>query len=95
MIHYLKTDPELFEEVRTGRKTFEIRREDDRKFNSGDELILQETKYTSWEMSGGVCPLVYTKRELSVTVGVKYHSLRFFLLEPHKKHKQINSNQIK
>ena len=73
MIHYLKTDPELFEEVRTGRKTFEIRREDDRKFSTGDELILQETKYTSWEMSGGVCPLIYTGRELSVSVGFVLH----------------------
>jgi hypothetical protein len=39
--HYLKTWPTFFKEVESGRKAFEIRR-DDRKFDVGDVLILQE-----------------------------------------------------
>jgi hypothetical protein len=39
--HYLKTWPVFFEDVRTGRKPFEIRL-DDRKFDVDDVLILQE-----------------------------------------------------
>lgn len=39
--HYLKTWPPFFNDVKTGRKTFEIRL-DDRKFDVDDVLILQE-----------------------------------------------------
>jgi hypothetical protein len=52
--HDLKTDPEVFDAVRDGVKNFEIRK-DDRGFDVGDELVLQE-----W------CPLMgsYTGREV-------------------------------
>ncbi|KEF40137.1 protein of unknown function with PDB structure (DUF3850) [Schinkia azotoformans MEV2011] len=41
MIHKLKTYPEYFSEVCTGKKSFEIR-ENDRCFKVGDTLLLQE-----------------------------------------------------
>lgn len=41
MIHALKTLPEYFEAVRSGAKTFELR-EDDRGFQVGDYLALNE-----------------------------------------------------
>ena len=58
--HILKTDPEVFEAVRTGAKTFEIRF-NDRDFKVGDELYLRETVSTGAEMRDGA-PLVYTGR---------------------------------
>lgn len=41
MKHHLKTSPEYFKMVRAGLKRFEIRR-NDRNFEVGDRLILQE-----------------------------------------------------
>lgn len=41
MIHQLKTWPEFFEHLWTGRKTFEIRK-NDRNFRPGDQLLLDE-----------------------------------------------------
>ena len=41
MIHYLKTSPEFFEAVLIGSKTFEIRY-NDRNFQEGDTVILEE-----------------------------------------------------
>jgi hypothetical protein len=54
MKHALKTWPQYFAAVEAGRKDFEIRK-DDRGFDVGDELVLQE-----W------CPLMgsYTGREV-------------------------------
>jgi hypothetical protein len=57
MRHELKTWPEYFEEVMKGNKPFEIRR-DDRNYQIGDTLILQE--YT---MTNG-----YTDREVVADV---------------------------
>ena len=41
MIHELKTNPECFEDVISGKKTFEVR-ENDRDFKTGDLLALNE-----------------------------------------------------
>ncbi len=65
-LHTLKTDPEVFQAVIKKLKTYEIRK-DDRGFNVGDFLLLQETKYTGKEMLKGK-PLQYTGRELDVEV---------------------------
>lgn len=46
MIHELKILPEFFEAVTSGRKQFEIRK-NDRGFKVGDQLILKE--YDIWE----------------------------------------------
>lgn len=59
--HELKTWPEFFEAVRDGRKTFEVRRTDDRAFAAGDVLRLREydpaTKaYTGREVA---CEVTY------------------------------------
>lgn len=40
--HFLKIHPQYFEAVKSGRKSFEIRRSDDRDFQEGDTLTLQE-----------------------------------------------------
>ena len=47
--HELKTDPQVFDDVVSGRKTFEIRK-DDRGFEVGDLLKLRKTKHTGVEM---------------------------------------------
>jgi ASC-1-like (ASCH) protein len=54
-VHYLKTWPEYYEDVKSGRKRFEIRKDDrpDEPYEVGDMLILQEfdpeTGYTGAE----------------------------------------------
>jgi hypothetical protein len=59
--HELKTDPEVFDAVASGAKTFEIRR-DDRDFKVGDGLLLRRTRYTGAQMHMRPehCPLEYT-----------------------------------
>lgn len=59
--HILKTDPEVFQAVLSGAKTFEIRL-NDRGYAVGDVLGLRETKHTGAEMQAGA-PLEYTGRE--------------------------------
>lgn len=41
MIHYLKCWPMYFDEVQSGRKTFEVRSTADRVYQAGDQLVLQ------------------------------------------------------
>ena len=64
--HTLKTDPDVFQAVMDGRKTYEIRK-NDRGFCTGDTLILLETQHTGAAMAAGA-PLVYTGRELTMHV---------------------------
>lgn len=64
--HELKTDPEVFQAVFDGRKTFEIRR-NDRDFQVGDALDLRETANTGAGMIAGA-PLIYTGRRVTKTV---------------------------
>ena len=59
VIHTLKTWPEFFAAVLDDRKTFEVRRCDDRTFAVGDVLRLQE-----WSHADG-----YSGRELDRVVG--------------------------
>lgn len=58
MQHLLKILPEYFDPVRTGDKTVEIRREDDKTFAVGDSLVLRE-----WNPDAG-----YTGRTCRVQV---------------------------
>lgn len=41
MLHYLKILPEYYEAVATGKKSFEIRK-NDRNYQVGDTLVIQE-----------------------------------------------------
>jgi len=49
MKHYLKTWPEYFARIHDGSKRFEIRKVDDRIFQAGDNIVLQE-----WMEPGGL-----------------------------------------
>jgi hypothetical protein len=69
--HELKTDPEVFQAVAVGAKTYEIRK-DDRGFVVGDKLRLLETVSTGEEMRNGA-PLSYTGK---MTEAVVTHILR-------------------
>ena len=42
MTHALKCWPQYFQAIVSGTKTYELRREDDRRFSCGDTLVLQE-----------------------------------------------------
>ena len=54
--HFLKTWPEFYQAVKSGEKTFEFRQEDNRIFEVGDTLTLQEFRpilkvYTGCQLS--------------------------------------------
>lgn len=55
--HKLKILPEYFEAVKSGSKTFEVRR-DDRGFQAGDTLFLQE--YENGEYTGAGLKVIVT-----------------------------------
>jgi hypothetical protein len=57
--HDLKTDPEQWDNVAAGRKTFELRR-NDRDFRPGDGLRLRKTANSAWAMTNTGAPLEYT-----------------------------------
>ncbi len=58
MEHELKTDPDVFAQLVTNKKTFEIRY-NDRDFKVGDILKLRETVHSAAEMKEGA-QLLYT-----------------------------------
>lgn len=64
--HTLKTDPALFEASFTGKRPWEIRK-NDRNFQVGDTLTLQETVHAGQEMREGA-PLEFTGRELECEI---------------------------
>ena len=51
VMHHLKTWPTFFHEVCVGRKLFEVRK-DDRDFQMGDTLVLEEWEPTTQEYTG-------------------------------------------
>ena len=62
--HKLKIWPEYFEKVLQGSKTFEVRR-DDRGFEEGDRVVLQEydinkNKYSGRELSFQIGEMIYS-----------------------------------
>jgi hypothetical protein len=76
--HNLKTDNAVFVLSYAGSKQYEIRL-NDRAFNIGDILILEETKYSGAEMRDYGKPLKYTGRQLMRRVD---HILEGYGLEP-------------
>lgn len=56
-IHHLKTWPEYFEKVLSGKKRFELRK-DDRNFEEGDYLVLREYDPIKNRYTGRRCPVV-------------------------------------
>ncbi len=53
MLHELKTWPQMFDAVKSGKKRFELRR-DDRGFEEGHTLMLREWRPTTKEFTGRV-----------------------------------------
>jgi hypothetical protein len=60
-VHELKCDPDPFDLTRIRRKPFEIRK-NDRGFEVGDTVVLNETQFSCEEMKNGQ-PLEYTGRK--------------------------------
>lgn len=56
-VHHLKIEPQYFLAIQQGRKNFEIRK-NDRDFQEGDKLILQE-----------YLPGSYTGRDITAEIG--------------------------
>ncbi len=69
--HELKTDPDVFQAVWDGLKTFEIRY-NDRDYERGDTILLRETKHTGVEMKTAA-PLEYTGRTTNHRVTYVLH----------------------
>lgn len=65
--HELKTDPDVFDAVAAGVKTFEIRL-NDRDYQPGDGLLLRRTRDTGWAMKNTGAPLEYTGEEFRCIV---------------------------
>lgn len=67
--HALKTDPESFEAVYRGNKSHEIRF-NDRNYQVGDQVILQETKWSAEMMKyrPEIYPLIFTGREIKASI---------------------------
>ena len=59
--HELKTDPQVYDAVAFGGKSFELRL-NDRNFKVGDTLLLRRTEYSGIEMNAGM-PLEFSGKE--------------------------------
>ena len=70
-LHELKTDPELFDDVWCGEKTFEIRF-NDRDFKTGDILWLRRTQHSGELMKREVCPLPLMYCSRSIVAQITY-----------------------
>lgn len=79
-VHYLLTDPVPFVDVLECRKRFEIRATHDRVFAIGDNIVLQETEYSSAEMDEGK-PRRLTGRTVAVTITHVMHGPIYGLME--------------
>jgi len=82
MEHELKTDPLVFDAVKEGRKTFEIRK-NDRDYHVGDTLFLRKTHFTGVEMAANTddMPLIYTGDELRTVITHILHGPIYGLME--------------
>ncbi len=66
--HVLKTDPEVFDAVKSGKKKFEIRL-NDRDFKLNDVLVLKKTRHTGAEMKAGA-ELAYLDEHVSLVTHI-------------------------
>ena len=73
MLHELKTWPEYFEEVKSGKKRFELRK-DDRGFKVGHHLMLMEYEPKSGAYTGRslLVKVMYLKRDVPFGLMVGY-----------------------
>lgn len=81
MLHALKTIQPYFDMVKEGKKKFELRKEDDRSYNEGDTVILQEwdgEKYTGQELTFTIGAIVRNVKQF----GLKDGYCAFSLSEP-------------
>lgn len=58
-VHNLKTWPQFFKEVQSGNKPFEVRK-NDRQYEVGDTLILEEFDPNKGKYTGAWLPVVVT-----------------------------------
>lgn len=65
--HHLKIIPVYFAAVLTGEKTFEIRSEDDKRFNVGDDVVLREFNPITKKYTGGrvLARITYVLRDVT------------------------------
>lgn len=79
--HMLKTDPLPFQDVVDDAKRFELRY-NDRDFQVGDILVLQETRYSSLQMRDAEkFPLAFTGRKQVRIVGYILQGQRHYGLD--------------
>lgn len=78
--HELKTDPDVFDAVVRGEKTFAIRQNHDRDYQVGDWLQLKKTVYSGEQMAEGK-PLEYTGDEIGVRASYILRGPRYGLAD--------------
>lgn len=71
MLHALKTIQPYFDMVKSGNKTFELRK-DDRPYNEGDKVVLQEwdgEKYTGQELNFLIGTIIRNAKQFGLKDG--------------------------